>query len=152
MTLQLDTFIYGDPKGQPRPRRGKGKSMYTPDDAPIVAWRATVAFALKNYKLNRARGHTGPYVVDLDFYMPRPKSHFRNRKHGPAILTSTAPLDHVQTPDKDNLYKPVADELENAKFLTNDSAVTKGTTTKQWAQFDEKGKPRWNGVAIQIYN
>lgn len=51
-----------------------------------------------------------PVMVELDFWFPRPKAHFRTGRHA-HLLKPDAPTYHVAKPDADNLSKAVLDAV-----------------------------------------
>lgn len=64
----------------------------------------------------------GPLMVYLEFYFPRPKSHFGTgsmRGH----LRDSAPGYHTGRPDVDNAIKAVMDALTTLRFWKDDSQV-----------------------------
>ena len=73
-----------------------------------------------------------PISVDLDFYMPRPKSHVC--KSG---LRSSAPRAHLSKPDLDNLVKTL-DGLHGVLF-EDDRSIVRLTASKQYADGCESG-------------
>lgn len=63
----------------------------------------------------------GPVSLSLQFFFPRPKSHYRTGKYSDQ-LKANAPLLHISKPDADNLVKLVKDAL-NGVFWHDDSQV-----------------------------
>ena len=63
----------------------------------------------------------GAIKIDVLFYMPRPKSHYRTGKFS-GILKDTAPMWHTGRPDLDNLVKFISDAL-NGVFYKDDSQI-----------------------------
>ena len=64
---------------------------------------------------------TAPIVLDIHFYLRRPKSHFRTGKNA-GKLKDNAPFFHTKKPDLDNLIKFVKDAL-NGIFWLDDSQI-----------------------------
>lgn len=127
MRLELDVF--GDPKGQPRPRafaRRMGNRfvarVYDSDVAD--AWKQEVDKALNATDWTCEKG-----AVILAFWFQRPKSHFRANGE----LKSWAPALHVSKPDLDNLAKLVLDRMTKHGIWPDDSCVVSLTVTKNWA-------------------
>ncbi|HNQ90986.1 MAG TPA: RusA family crossover junction endodeoxyribonuclease [Verrucomicrobiota bacterium] len=124
---QIEFFVAGEPKAQPRPRafvRGGRARVYDPGTAE--GWKGQVALA--------ARDHL-PFkpidlavAVHLRFHMPRPRGHY-----GRAGLKASAPEHHVGKPDVDNLAKAVLDALVAIGFLQDDRFVRSLLVTKRYA-------------------
>jgi Holliday junction resolvase RusA-like endonuclease len=133
VTLQrvhLHTFrANGMPKGQPRPRafsRGGRAAVYDPGTAE--GWKSCVAVAAQ--ELEGAAIHC-PLSVTLTFYLPRPKSHYRNN----GTLKDSSPVYmNVNKPDIDNLAKAVLDALTNIRAWLDDDQVCELTIRKYWEQ------------------
>jgi Holliday junction resolvase RusA-like endonuclease len=108
-------FAQGIPKPQPRPRAfarkmGNGKFAARVYDAGTAeAWKSDIAIAARRCYPDRSP-LTGPLMLDIEFAMPRPKSHFRSGKRSDE-LRDDAPRWHSQKPDCDNLAKAVMDAL-----------------------------------------
>lgn len=131
MTTSL--FVPGIPKGQPRARaciRGRHAGVYDPGTAD--AWKHAVA---DSWRLLPATKHTEPVKLDLQFFLPRPKSHFRSNGE----LKPAAPMFHTGKPDCDNLAKAVMDVLTRLGAWTDDSAVWCVKIFRRWAS--ETNKP-----------
>jgi Holliday junction resolvase RusA-like endonuclease len=75
--------------------------------------------------------HDGPVVLDLFFYLPRPKSLPKRVRH------------HVKKPDRDNLEKGVKDALKGILWR-DDSQVVDGRTRKMY------GDPPRVVVAVRL--
>jgi crossover junction endodeoxyribonuclease RusA len=127
----LEFFCAGLPKAQPRAKArafGKFAQVYNPttaDDWKMIvrneAWKAWAANAYTPWE--------GPLRVDLTFYFPRPKNHFRSNGE----LKPTAPLWHTTKPDRDNSDKAVLDALTNLGIWHDDKQVCDGRIRKQYA-------------------
>ena len=73
----------------------------------------------------------GAFAVTLEFYLPRPKSHYRAGKFS-HLLKDDAPTDHLCKGDVDNLTKTVLDQMTKMKYWKDDSQVVQLKVTKQW--------------------
>lgn len=127
MNIKID----GIPKPQARPRfssRGKFVKVYSPKSD----WRKHLEKEFKKLDFY----FDSAIVIDLDFYMPRPKSHYRSGKFS-HIKKDNAPEYHISKPDIDNLTKPVFDAMEDAGILSNDSIIIGGERWKTYG--DEPG-------------
>ena len=145
MSRSINFFAPGDPKGQPRARavmRGKRAGVYDPGTAD--AWKHAVADAWRAYVAPENAPQFRPYEtavrVTLQFFMRRPKGHFRNfARMNPALsnsppLKASAPLRHTQKPDVDNLAKAVLDVLTRLGAWTDDCLVASLIVSRNWAQ------------------
>jgi Holliday junction resolvase RusA-like endonuclease len=126
--MTWEFYAEGDPKGQPRPRafafHGKAR-MYDP--ATAEGWKASVAAAARNHGLHGVQTKCA-VTVRMAFYFRRPKGHF-----GAKGLKPSAPLEHTQKPDVDNLQKAVLDALTQVGAWEDDSQVVAITASKGWS-------------------
>lgn len=109
-------FVHGTPKGQPRPRaysRGGKAGVYDPKTAD--EWKAMVGWEARRHEFDAGQA---PVQVTLQFWMPRPKSHY-----GAKGLKATAPRLHTAKPDSDNLAKGVLDMLTQMGYWRDDAQV-----------------------------
>ena len=138
----MTTFIYGDPKGQPRARafaRKMGSKhvarMYDSDVAD--AWKRAVDLGIER-ELKAAGGvldPVGAFEVKLTFFFRRPKSHYGKGGH----VKASAPICHVSKPDADNLAKLVLDRItRGGRIWRDDSQVAKLHVEKYWAITDAR--------------
>lgn len=113
--LPIAFDVEGDPAPEPRPRFDlRSGRTYVPKTAD--AWKLRVRAAARA----RIRGLQGggvepaaaglPISVDLEFRLPRPRSHFGTGRNA-GRLRAAAPEEHVRAPDVDNLAKAVLDAL-----------------------------------------
>ena len=150
MRQPLTFFVQGFPAGQPRVKAckfGKHIRVYTPDSVkksdgsrkphPASTWKKAVREAAKS-------AFTGPLFdqpicLNLTFYMPRPKSHFRSNGE----LKPNAPKWHTAKPDRDNLeklvndaltFKQLPDETKEFGVWTDDNLVCDGKVRKIYTQ------------------
>jgi Holliday junction resolvase RusA-like endonuclease len=127
--MNLDFFVSGIPKAQPRDKefvRGGHAGVYTPDGAET--WKQEVR---RQATTNAPESIlTGPIRVELDFFLPRPKTHLT--KHGTPKAKS--PVWHCKKPDLDNLIKAVTDAItDTQKVWLDDSQICEITATKTYA-------------------
>lgn len=117
----------GTPKGQPRPRafvRGNRAAVYDPGTAE--GWKSAIAVACAELEGEMIES---PLSVDLTFFMPRPKSHFK--KSGQ--LKDSAPTYLFdKKPDADNLAKAVLDALTAIRVWKDDDQVCELTVRKYY--------------------
>ena len=123
----ISFLVFGDPKGQPRPRafsRGGMTRMYDPGTAE--GWKGLIAAAAQTHKTGAQI--EGPIRVHLVFAFRRPKGHY-----GKKGLKESAPFHHVGKPDADNLAKAVLDCITQLGFWRDDSQVSRLIIEKQYA-------------------
>jgi Holliday junction resolvase RusA-like endonuclease len=138
----MNTFIYGEPKGQPRARAFARKMgakhvarMYDSDVAD--AWKRAVDLGIER-ELKAAAGALDPvgaFDVQLTFFFRRPKSHYGKGGH----VKASAPVCHVSKPDADNLAKLVLDRItRGGRIWRDDSQVARLRVEKFWAITDAR--------------
>jgi Holliday junction resolvase RusA-like endonuclease len=113
--------VVGEPKSQPRVkamRCGGFIRIYTP--ATAKEWKGAVAKAAAPF-LSPEGPLTGPLYLTLLFRFARPKSHLRTTGE----LTKSAPRQHTQKPDADNLAKAVMDALTDCGLWADDTQVVR---------------------------
>jgi len=117
--------VYGDPKGQPRPRatvRKSGKaSVY--DAGTAEGWKFAIALAAREHKPSRPL--MGPLSVCIDFYFKRPQRLCRKKD-------CRSRFRHIVKPDRDNLDKGCLDTLTKCGFWFDDAQVCAGSIEKWW--------------------
>jgi Holliday junction resolvase RusA-like endonuclease len=136
----LNTFIYGDPKGQPRARAFARKMgakhvarMYDSDVAD--AWKRAVDLGIEREQIVSLVDPVGAFDVKLTFFFRRPKSHYGKGGH----VKASAPVCHVSKPDADNLAKLVLDRItRGGQIWRDDSQVAKLRVEKYWAITDAR--------------
>lgn len=138
----MNTFIFGDPKGQPRARAFARKMgakhvarMYDSDVAD--AWKRAVDLGIER-ELKAAEvpvDPVGAFECKLTFFFRRPKSHYGKGGH----VKASAPVCHVSKPDADNLAKLVLDRItRGGRIWRDDSQVAKLSVHKFWAITDAR--------------
>jgi len=136
------------PKGSMRVvpiRRADGSTaMRLVQDRRISDWVATVR-TMAAQVFGPEPPWTGPVRMGLEFYFPRPKSHYRGGKPGPGRLRHDAPKSVTRRPDLDKLLRAVLDALTGV-VIADDAQVAEIRTLKEYA--DEDGSP---GVLISIW-
>jgi Holliday junction resolvase RusA-like endonuclease len=137
----MNTFIYGDPKGQPRARAFARKMgakhvarMYDSDVAD--AWKRAVDIGIeRELKAAGALDPVGAFECKLTFFFRRPKSHYGKGGH----VKASAPICHVSKPDADNLAKLVLDRItRGGRIWRDDSQVALLRVEKYWAITDAR--------------
>ena len=140
----MNTFIFGDPKGQPRARAFARKMgakhvarMYDSDVAD--AWKRAVDLGIEREWEHMAQplvlDPVGAFEVKLTFFFRRPKSHYGKGGH----VKASAPVCHVSKPDADNLAKLVLDRItRGGRIWRDDSQVARLRVEKFWAITDAR--------------
>ncbi len=107
------------------------------------AWRAQLAGVLvEEWSMEDLL--EGPLVLDLTFFMPRPKGHYGTGRNADKLKPS-APEYHITTPDKTKLTRCVEDALTGTVYR-DDKQVIDGWQKKQYAVGYEQP-----GVMIEIH-
>jgi len=84
-------------------------------------------------KYKPKRPLTGFIDLQITFYMPRPKSHYRTGKYS-HILKANARAFHSVKPDIDNLVKYMADVIQGKdRFILDDCQICALTTIKVYS-------------------
>lgn len=122
----IEFTAYGTPKAQPRAKaciRGKHAGVYDPGTADD--WKSIV----RNAALEAWDGKPliGPLYVQIDAWLPRPKSHFTKKG-----LRENAPSWVESKPDLDNLEKAILDALTNLGLWRDDSQVARVAKRKRY--------------------
>ena len=124
-------FAAGEPKPQPRPRAfvrkfGNQFQARVYDASTAEGWKSAIAVAAKDFVPMPPL--QGPLRVDITFYMPRPKGHFRSN----GDLKPSAPKWHIGRGDRDNLDKAVLDALTDIGVWDDDGQVCAGEISKPY--------------------
>lgn len=107
----------------------------------LADWRHAIKDAAWTYRLQRWP-FDGPVSVTLDFYLPRPASHFRSGDRN-RELRPTAPKRPAKRPDVDKLAR-VIDAITDAGLWRDDAQVVDLVARKHFAD------DRIPGVRVQI--
>lgn len=114
----FEFVIYGAavPEGRPRvAKAGKFYRVYTPKKTR--EWKEYIALQSLEYRPDAP--YECPIILQLGFYLPRPKSLPKKVVH------------HIKKPDIENLAKSILDALEGI-FYKNDSQVVHLTIGKYY--------------------
>jgi len=127
-------MIHIDVLGMPAPQGSKrhvGRGIMVESSTKVGPWReAVVAAATNQGHANRMM--TGPVTVDVSFYFPRPKGHYR----ASGALKDTAPFTHSTKPDIDKVLRSTLDALVQAGVIADDSHVQAVEARKLYATND----------------
>lgn len=156
----LEFTVYGAPIAQPRVKaqgfKGKDGRIFAhvyeagKADSPARQWKhdvkhAAIRAALGGQEpdendIKRVPLWTGPIVVSLMFFLPRPKNLCR-KKDPPG------PIPHVGQKDIDNLYKSTTDALQGVIFA-NDGQLYDVSARKLYHEIE--GRPRAEIMLMEI--
>lgn len=121
----LTFFVPGIPQtaGSKRAYVRNGRAIVTDDNKRGKDWRASVQhFALAAMKRPRPEEIVwrGPVRLDVEFRLPRPKSHYRSN----GKLKPTAPLLHTTRPDRTKLLRCLEDALKGITWHDDGQVCT----------------------------
>lgn len=124
-------MICVDVLGLPAPQGSKrhvGRGILVESSTKVGPWREAVVAAATN------QGHAnlmleGPVTIDVSFYFPRPKGHYR----ADGSLRDSAPFTHSTKPDIDKVLRSTLDALVQAAVITDDSRVQEVGARKLYA-------------------
>ena len=111
----IDFYITGVPKPLKRHRMTRRGRVYDPSSEDKKEWMNTALPFCPSKPIE------GAIKIELEFIMPRPKSHFGTGLNS-GIIKPNAPIHHLHTPDLDNLVKFVLDAM-NGKFYVDDAQI-----------------------------
>ena len=118
-----EIVVYGKPQGWQRPGSGKYGNRYTPQKTRDYENKIKAAW-LEKYGTFSFPPKTPLCIVTMAYFEP-PKSWSKKKRE--AMLGKI----HIQTPDRDNIAKCVADGLQHVAFH-DDCVLGTGATTKMW--------------------
>lgn len=125
MTAFSATFrVYGDPKGQPRPkaaRHGGFTRVYDPGTAN--SWKEAVVIAARPHAPSEPLA--GHLSVRIEMWLARPQSMSRKKDPDGAVW---AP----KKPDNDNVEKAIWDALVGMGFIADDAMIVHNETRKKY--------------------
>lgn len=136
--MTLDFFIAGIPapggskRGFPiRRKNGTVGVAITEDCTRSAPWRAVVQLAAQEVRV-KADWLLGfldyALVLDVTFYMPRPKSHFTSK----GLLRPTAPVYPTKKPDRTKLLRLLEDSCTGVLWH-DDAQIVDGGIRKLYA-------------------
>lgn len=102
-----------------------GRTVVVDDCKKSRDWKTDVQYAARAAYTGPAM--EGPFIVNLDFRMDRPKSHYRTGKNA-GILRSEAPRFPIGKPDIDKLSRAIMDSLTHIIFRDDAQVVSKLAT------------------------
>ncbi|URM87009.1 RusA-like resolvase [Arthrobacter phage Basilisk] len=143
---QVGFWAAGVPLPQGSKRIGRNRATGAPvlidDNAELKGWREVVDFTARRVVKGR-EVIDAPCAVDLSFYMPRPKGHYR--ADGVTLRASAPALWCAVKPDVDKLSRAVLDSLTTAGVWTEDSRAVILRASMQYARL-----PHEAGVSVLV--
>lgn len=99
----------------------------------VKTWREDVrAAAIAAAERTGWQAPRGGVTVDVVFYLPRPKGHYRAGRNA-HLLRDAAPTAHIVKPDRDKLERSTFDALTSSGVILDDSHITGGSAWKAYA-------------------
>jgi Holliday junction resolvase RusA-like endonuclease len=126
---QIKFTVKGSPKALKRHRHLRNGHTYDPSKADKRDFLQLAKNSAPKSPLY------GPISMQVEFYIERPKAHFRSGKYC-NLLKDQAPVWHITRADLDNYIKLVLDSL-NGVFYKDDSQVCQINAIKIYSK-----KPR----------
>lgn len=131
--LVVDVTGLPAPQGSKRGFVVNGHVVMTESSKKVKPWRQDVVAAAES-AITEAGWLTasGPVEVEINFWMPRPRYHFRTgaRAH---LLRDNAPSFVDKKPDIDKLARATLDALTTSAVLRDDAQVARLVLTKTYA-------------------
>ena len=121
------------PTALKRPRLVSNRVVYDPSKKEKKEWLKTVLAYIPK------KPFAGPLKINLEFFFPRPKNHFRTGKYKD-LIKDKAPVIHTFMPDIDNLEKFVLDAM-NEHFFEDDRQIVEISAHKEYINdyYNNKG-------------
>ena len=95
----------------------------------VKPWRRDVAAAYVDHDFGDLL--IGPVTLTVDFYLPRPQSHYGTGRNA-GTLKDSAPAEHLTMPDTDKLQRAVGDALTRLAWR-DDSQIVAWHAYKHYA-------------------
>lgn len=136
MTGTLTIHVVGTPapQGSKRAFVVNGRAVMAESSKKVKPWRQDVVAAVKEVLAVEDWWAIppGPVRVDITFFLPRPRYHFRTGKHANE-LKPNAPTWCDKKPDKDKLERATCDALTTAGVIRDDAQIASGLVEKRYA-------------------
>jgi crossover junction endodeoxyribonuclease RusA len=121
------------PQGSKRGFVVNGRVAMVESSKKVKPWRQDVTAAAQA-AATAAGWETpaGPLRVDIVFYLPRPRYHYRTGAHA-GELKPNAPVFVDKKPDKDKLERATCDALTSSGVIRDDAQIAAGLVEKRYA-------------------
>lgn len=128
--MSLTIHVHGTPAPQGS-KRFVGNGVMIESSKRVKPWREAVKHAALD-ALNGAPPIDGPVWLSADFYLPRPKGHYRTGRNA-HLLRDSAPARPASKPDLDKLLRSTCDALKDAGVYRDDSQIVRAIADKYYA-------------------
>jgi len=134
--------VYGKPaqQGSKSAMVRNGRAIMFEANAKSKAeWRQSVVMA--GQAAMKDGGHlrlAGPVELRVTFFFRRPQSHYGSGKKA-AVLKSSSPQQHVQTPDLDKLVRNIGDSLTGV-VVNDDRQIYSLIARREWTEDSERAE------------
>lgn len=108
-------------------KRHVGRGIMIEANKELPRWRRD---AILQCQTSQAK-YTGPVMVDVTFWFPRPASHYGTGRNA-GTVRATAPLVKTSAPDLDKLQRAVGDVLTQSGLLLDDRLIVEWSARKWW--------------------
>jgi crossover junction endodeoxyribonuclease RusA len=111
----------------------------------VKGWKELVAKTAREQYQKISKGHpvSGVLEVIAEFYLARPKSHYRTGKNSHELKPSV-PMDHTYKPDLTKLWRGTEDALSDIVWV-DDCQIASVQLSKEWCEGKEL-----EGVWIEV--
>lgn len=132
-------LIAFDVVGTPAPQGSKrgfvvnGRAVLVESSKKVKPWRQDVVAAAQDAAFEHGWvPPAGPVRVDITFWLPRPKYHYRTGARSNE-LKPNAPVFCDKKPDKDKLERATSDALTTSGVIRDDAQIVAGFVEKRYA-------------------
>lgn len=127
MTITINVAGIPAPQGS---KRHIGNGVMVESSKKLRPWRDAVRHEAALARQGAAP-LDGPLAVEMTFYFPRPRSHFRTGKNA-HLLRDGAPSAPATMPDLSKLIRSTEDALTDAGVWTDDARVVQCSASKRY--------------------
>ena len=124
----LEIVVPGKPKGKKAP--GGVQHRYNASRQDMEHFEAVARQQIPDCH----KTYRGAVSMRIRAFFNRPDVHFKRHKRG---LSASAPADHTQKPDCDNIAKLVGDSLNGVAYH-DDAQVNDLKVTKEWTEEEDE--------------
>lgn len=119
--------------GIPRPqgsKRAVGRGVMIEMSKGLPEWRRTIEWATRSVMTkNKIHEPLRECVIDVTFYMKRPKSHYRTNGE---LLPRYLQMQHTVRPDTDKLLRALFDGIVIGGLVEDDSQIWEVSARKRY--------------------